>query len=183
MFSYLASLSYLKGYSDAPNIVLPVKAAQIIYEDTNKAIPTATRVTKLTVISESIDRLEMEIDYFYDGSLGETTTLCGGIKVSYDPDNIHHYWSCRPSGISKGKGRAKLSFGLSEASHQKSEIIISDQITIEFYSHNPYRTSQLSTTNYYKAWIPEKFIEKQQPKWRKASGLAYLQGFYQQVFN
>ena len=114
IFSHLASLFYLKGYSDVPNIVVPVKVAKIIYEDKNKVITTTTSMTKLTVISESADQIEMELDYFYDGRLGETTTLCGGIRVSYDPDNIHHYWSCRPSGISKGKGTAKLSFGLSD---------------------------------------------------------------------
>jgi hypothetical protein len=175
--SYLASLSYLKGYFDAPSLVVPIKNNQVVYE-ASVPQPSVTTMTKLTMISESTERLEMELEYYYDGSLGEQATLCGEIKRSYDPENIHFYWSCRPSGVKAGKGKAKLSFGLDDKSHEKSEIIISDQIRLVFYAHNPYRTVQVGKVSYYKAWIPKALSEKSKPNWQKASGIEYIQGFY-----
>ena len=175
--SYFASLSYIKGYFDAPTLIVPIKTNQTVYE-ASASQSSVTTMTKLTMISESAEQLEMELEYYYDGSLGEQVTLCGEIKLSYDPDNIHHYWSCRPSGVKAGKGKAKLSFGLSDESHEKSEIIISDQVRLEFYAHNPYRTSQLGNVNYYKAWVPKTLTEKAKPDWQKTTGVEYIQGFY-----
>ena len=184
--SYFASLAYIKGYVDAPTLIVPTKNNKVVYENSSPLASTSastTTMTKLTMISESKDSLEMEVEYFYDGSLGERATLCGAIKLSYDPENIHYNWSCRPSEVKAGKGKAKLSFGLSEESHEALDIFISDQIKLEFYAHNPYRTVQVGEANYYKAWVPNALTDKSQPEWQKSLGLEYIEGFYHAIFD
>ncbi|MGB2740469.1 MAG: hypothetical protein WBC60_07940 [Cognaticolwellia sp.] len=180
--SYFASLAYIKGYVDAPTLTIPIKNNKVVYEKSDPLASTTT-MTKLTMISESKDSLEMEVEYFYDGSLGERATLCGAVQLSYDPENIHYYWSCRPSEVKAGKGKAQLSFGLSGESHEALEIFVSDQIKLEFYAHNPYRTVQLGKVNYYKAWVPNALTEKSQPEWQKSLGLEYVKGFYHAIFD
>jgi len=85
-------------------------------------------VIKAQVVSDSDARLVVKVDYLYSGDHGDVVTTCGG--VSYEGNRGD--WSCRPSGVKKGRGTAMLSFGLSSMAKDTE---CSTDITFSIYDN------------------------------------------------
>jgi len=66
-------------------------------------------VIKAQVVSDNDARLILKVDYLYSGDHGDLVTTCGSVSF----EGKRGDWSCRPSGVKKGRGTAMLSFGLS----------------------------------------------------------------------
>jgi len=85
-------------------------------------------VIKAQVVSDIDSRLVVKVDYLYSGDHGETVTTCGGVSHNGNRGD----WSCRPSGVKKGRGTAMLSFGLSSVA---KETECSTDITFSIYDN------------------------------------------------
>lgn len=83
-------------------------------------------VIKAQVVSDIDDRLIVKVDYLYSGDHGDLVTTCGGVSF----EGKRGDWSCRPSGVKKGRGTAMLSFGLSSVAKDTE---CSTDITFSIY--------------------------------------------------
>lgn len=111
-------------------------AGLIIYNQPQNDIPVeqfirnweTMSVIKAQVVSDIDDRLILKIDYLYSGDHGDVVTTCGGVSNKGNRGD----WSCRPSGVKKGKGTAMLSFGLSSVAKDTE---CSTDITFSIYDN------------------------------------------------
>jgi len=83
-------------------------------------------VIKAQVVSDIDNRLVVKVDYLYSGDHGDVVTTCGGVSFEGNRGD----WSCRPSGVNKGRGIATLSFGLSSVAKDTE---CSTDITFSIY--------------------------------------------------
>jgi hypothetical protein len=111
-------------------------AGLIVYDKPANDIPIESfmrswetmSVIKATVVSDVDSRLVIDVDYLYSGDHGDLVTTCGGISF----EGTRGDWSCKPSGVKKGRGMATLSFGLSSIA---KEIECSTDFTFSIYDN------------------------------------------------